>query len=154
MRKIQSLTKTSSWVSSKKALRLLILSQNDTLDIDCSADADFAGLYGAEKPENPISAKSRSGWVVMVGGCPVTWASKMQTETALSTMQAEYVALSNAMRDLLSHGWNNIKYGFEEGRKDIKNLNRGRTMVHTLANLEPRRTMSRSKHFPIKYHWF
>ena len=48
-----------------------------------------------------MSAKSRSGWVIMVGECPVTWASKMQTETALSTMQAEYVALSSTMRDLL-----------------------------------------------------
>ena len=77
------------------------MSPDETLDIDCYVDADFAGLWGVENPESPISVKSRSGWVIMVGGCPVIWASKMQTETALSTMQAEYVALSSAMRDLL-----------------------------------------------------
>ena len=40
--------------------------------------------------------------MIMVGGCPVLWASKMQTNIVLSTMQAEYVALSSAMRDFLS----------------------------------------------------
>jgi hypothetical protein len=33
--------------------------------------------------------------------CPILWISKLQTETALSTMHAEYVALSMAMRDLI-----------------------------------------------------
>lgn len=46
-----------------------------------------------------MSVKSRSGcWDIMVGSCAVVWASKVQTETALSTMQAEYVALSSLMR--------------------------------------------------------
>ena len=30
------------------------------------------------------------------------WKSKLQTETALSTMEAEYIALSMAMKELLS----------------------------------------------------
>jgi len=32
---------------------------------------------------------------------PLTWASRLQTEIALSTVEAEYIALSTAMRDLL-----------------------------------------------------
>ena len=35
-------------------------------------------------------------------GCPLLWTSKLQTMTALSTMEAEYIALSTSMRELIS----------------------------------------------------
>ena len=34
-------------------------------------------------------------------GCPLLWVSKMQTQCALSTMESEYLVLSQAMRDLI-----------------------------------------------------
>ena len=34
-------------------------------------------------------------------GCPILFVSKMQTEIALSTTEAEYIALSQSMRDLI-----------------------------------------------------
>ena len=34
--------------------------------------------------------------------CPLTWVSKLQTQIALSTMEAEYIALSQSMRDLIA----------------------------------------------------
>ena len=37
----------------------------------------------------------------MYAGCPITWSSKLQTEIALSTTEAEYIALSRAMREAL-----------------------------------------------------
>ena len=46
-----------------------------------------------------MTTKSRSGRVIMYAGCPITWSSKLQTLTALSTMEADYVALSSALRD-------------------------------------------------------
>ena len=48
-----------------------------------------------------MTAKSRSGWIIQYAGCPITWASKLQTLTALSTTEAEYVALSMAMHEQL-----------------------------------------------------
>ena len=35
-------------------------------------------------------------------GCPLHWLSKLQTQIALSTMEAEYIALSNSMRELIA----------------------------------------------------
>ena len=64
-------------------------------------DADFCGLWGSEDPNDPVVAKSRTGFVIMFAGCPLFWKSTLQTETSLSTMMAEYVALSTAMRELL-----------------------------------------------------
>ena len=46
-------------------------------------------------------AKSHTGFVIMFAGCPLFWKSTLQQDTSLSTMMAEYVALSAAMRELL-----------------------------------------------------
>ena len=37
----------------------------------------------------------------MYTGCPILWVSRLQTEVALSTMEAEYITLSQAMHDLI-----------------------------------------------------
>ena len=39
----------------------LIMRPNRKLKVECYVDADFAGLYSAENPEDPISVKSRTG---------------------------------------------------------------------------------------------
>ena len=69
--------------------------------VDCYVDADFAGLFAIENNEDPISVKSRTGYVILYKGSHLLWVSKMQTQIALSTMEAEYIALSQAMRDLI-----------------------------------------------------
>ena len=78
-----------------------IFTPNNNYKIDCYVDADFAGLHGREDQDNPTSAKSRTGYILFFCGSPLLWKSKLQTETALSTFHAEYVALSAAMRQLI-----------------------------------------------------
>ncbi len=69
--------------------------------LDCFVDADFEGLYSYEDEQDPVSVKSRTGFVLTLFGCPVIWSSKLQTEITLSSTAAEYVAFSMAMRELL-----------------------------------------------------
>ena len=45
---------------------------------------------------------SRTRFVVKHIGCPLFWASKIQTETSLSTAEAEHIALSHFMRETLT----------------------------------------------------
>jgi hypothetical protein len=78
----------------------LIMTPTDDPRVDCYPDADFAGLYGHEDVQDPHCARSRTGYVITAFGCPVLWRSKLQTEIALSTMEAEYVAISAACKDL------------------------------------------------------
>jgi hypothetical protein len=47
------------------------------------------------------SVKSRTGFVILLGTTPIVWMSKLQAETGLSTMESEYIALSQALRILL-----------------------------------------------------
>ncbi len=76
-----------------------MLNPSRELKIDCYPDADFAGLYGYENLSDPSCVKSRTGFVITVVNCPL-WQSKLQTETALSTMEAEVVALAHSCREL------------------------------------------------------
>ncbi len=56
--------------------------------IDAYSDADFAGMYGHEEHTYPACAKSWTGFIITFADCPVFWQSKLQTETALPTMEA------------------------------------------------------------------
>ena len=69
--------------------------------MDCYADAYFSGLWGHEDPQDPICARSRTGFVVTFANCPLLWMSKLQTEIVLSTLHSESVALSHSVRALL-----------------------------------------------------
>ncbi len=78
----------------------LILNPCVALKVDAFPDTDFAGLYGYAKITCLEVVKSRTGFLITVCNCPVVWVSKLQTETALSMMEAEIVALAHCCRDL------------------------------------------------------
>ena len=127
---------------------------------DVYVDADFAGGWGYEDPNDPACVRSRTGYVIEVMGCPVAWKSKLQTDIATSTMESEYSALSMALRAAipLLHV---VKYvvGRFEGTKNV--VVKFLTTVHEdnqgalrLAKMEPGRNTPRSKFYAIKHHWF
>ena len=138
----------------------LILNPTGSLHIDCMVDADFAGLWNREDDQDPHCVKSRTGFVILLGGCPVIWTSKLQTEIAMSTMEAEYIALSTACRDLIP--LRDLVLEIATAVKvDIDKTATIKTTIHednvgalTLANMELPRMTPRSKHIAVKYHWF
>ena len=79
----------------------LILRPDFALSTQCFVDADFAGAWDKEDCTDPSSVYSHTGYVIMYTRCPILWVSRLQTEVELSTMEAEYIALSQAMRDLI-----------------------------------------------------
>lgn len=128
--------------------------------VDCYPDADFAGLYGHEDNQDPHCARSRTGFVILAFGCPILWKSKLQTEIALSTMEAEYIAISTACRDLFPVV-DLIRELCRVTGMDTTFKSKIYVKIHEdnvgalrLGKLEPRRMTPRSKHYAIKYHWF
>ncbi len=59
------------------------------------SDADWGG--------DMDDRKSTSGYLFQVSGGPVRWRSKKQTCVALSTTEAEYIALASAAQEALWH---------------------------------------------------
>jgi histone deacetylase 1/2 len=136
----------------------MILRPSKELAVDCYADADFAGLWNHEDSQDPLCVKSRTGYVLMLADCPLVWVSKLQTEVAVSTMEAEYIALSQAMRELIplrelvkevsvALG----KDAIVKGRTYSKVFedNNGALTLATVPRMTPR-----SKHIAVKYHFF
>ena len=131
----------------------------DVLQIDNYPDADFAGLYGYEEPTNPASTKSRTGFVITVAECPVLWLSKLQTETALSTMEAEIVALSHSCKELFpvmdmvdSLG---SALGIPAGETTMKvSIHEDNAGALILAQKLPPEYTPRAKHYHNKTIWF
>ena len=56
------------------------------------ADSDWAN--------DSIERRSTSGFVVLLNGTPISWSSGLQSVVALSSCEAEYVALSECCREL------------------------------------------------------
>lgn len=102
--------KQSHAIAVKRILRYLkgtkdkgmLFKPTDDFAVDCYVDADFAGLWGIEYDQDPVCVKSCTGYLINFMGCPLIWVSKLQTLIALSTIEAEYIALSTAMRELIS----------------------------------------------------
>lgn len=139
--------------------RGLIMKKSDHFGVDCYVDASFAGDWGHFHKNDPSCAKSRTGYVITVGNMPVVWSSKMQTEIALSTMEAEYIALSTAMRALLP--MRRIQQSFCEAfcipqtaQSSVSIVWEDNQAAKILASNDPPRMTPRSKHIAIKYHWF
>jgi hypothetical protein len=79
----------------------LLLHPTKTFTLDMYVDADFAGMWHQEHSALRENVLSRTGYIITFCGCPIHWASKLQTEIALSTTEIEYIALSMATRELL-----------------------------------------------------
>jgi hypothetical protein len=144
----------------KTRMKGMIMKPTKDLTLDCFADADFAGMFKRSDPDDSKSVKSRSGFVITLGGIPVSWHSKLQTETALSAMESEYISLSQAMRVLLP-----MRIILEEvsvalnlktdPKSKIKStIWEGNAACITLASSDPPRMTPRSKSIAVKYHWF
>ena len=56
-------------------------------------DADWVG--------NMLDRNSYTGFVFFIGNCPITWQSSKQSCVALSSMETEYIALSEAVKETI-----------------------------------------------------
>ena len=118
------------------------------------------GLYGKEKRTNPDNVKSRAGHVMLLNGCPIIWSSKLMQTVALSTMMAEYYALSAALKEVLpllevissvSKGFGIDQDCLTEFKVTVWEDNMG---ALTLALNEPGQHTVRSKFYDVRVHWF
>ena len=138
----------------------IIMKPYTDLNIDCYVDSDFAGLWEYEYSQDPTCVRSRTGYTIMISGCLVLLSGKLQTEIELSTMEAEYIALSTSLKQLIPFKRLVDSVWQAVGLTKEKNITLNTTVWEDnqgcliLANLEPPRMTPRSKHYAIKYHSF
>jgi hypothetical protein len=79
----------------------LIVKPKKNISLDAYCDSDFAGVWHQEFSHLRDLCLSRTGFITVLAGVPIHWLSKLQTEKALSSTEAEYIALSQCCRALL-----------------------------------------------------
>jgi hypothetical protein len=147
------------------------------LCVDCYIDSDFAGACAVKLCQDPASVKTCTGYIIMYQGVPLLWVSKIQTQVALSRMEAEYVALSQSMQDLIqicqllhklmlivfekestiiyyshSKAFDNVRHGSLPSnieQSTVYDDNQACLKFALMAQLSPC-----TKHISIPYHWF
>jgi histone deacetylase 1/2 len=125
----------------------------------CWADADFVGNWERSIAMEDINtARSRSGYLITYAACPLLWASKLQTEIALSTTEAEYISLSTALREVipLMNLLSELRDNVDQNIITLPTLhcklfedNSGAYELATTPKMRPR-----TKHINVKYHHF
>ena len=70
-----------------------LVKQDDAWDMIMYSDSDWAGDL-----EN---RRSITGFILFVMGCPVVWKSKQQGNVTLSSTEAEYVACSESIKEIM-----------------------------------------------------
>ncbi len=110
-------------------------------EMTCYSDADWG--------RNVDTRKSTSGYCIMFGGSLISWKSKGQTSVALSTMEAEYMALAYAVQEVL---WirqllNDLG---EHQEKATRIFEDNQACIHFTKE---QRFHGRAKHVDIKFHF-
>jgi hypothetical protein len=88
------------WINAKRVLRYLkgtshygVTYDKDSKNLQAYTDSDWAGDID--------DRRSCSGNVLTLAGGPISWKSNKQASVSLSTMEAEYAALSEVSREIV-----------------------------------------------------
>ena len=113
----------------------------DDFQLHGYSDADWAGCKDTRK--------STSGQVFSIGNCTVSWRSRKQSIIALSTTEAEYVALCDAAQEAvwLRRLLGDIGFKLSSATTIIED-NQGAICLSQNPKDHPR-----TKHIDIKYHY-
>ena len=90
---------TRHWTGVKRILRYLKGTSDLGLHYTSSDVDDLIGYSDSDWAGNLDDRRSVSGYMFMLCGAPISWMSKKQTSVALSTAEAEYIALSTATQE-------------------------------------------------------
>jgi hypothetical protein len=112
------------------------------------SDTFLQGYVDSDMAGDKDSMKSTTGYVFTIGGTIVSWISKLQKVVALSTTEAEYVAATEASKEMI---W--LQRFMEElGKKQENNklYCDSQSAIHLAKNSA---FHSKTKHIQLRYHF-
>jgi hypothetical protein len=89
------------WIAAKHVLRYLRGTVGYGLRYGSCVDLSVQGYADADWAGSTVDQKSTSGCCFTLGSAMVSWCSRKQSSVALSTTEAEYIALSVAVREAM-----------------------------------------------------
>ena len=131
------------------ALRVLrYLQGSSELGLRFGTRGTLAGYCDADYAGDVDTRRSTSGYVFLLNGAAVSWASKLQPTVAVSTTEAEYIAAATAAREAV---WLRLLLGETTGeRGPVPMRSDNQSAIHLMHN--PGGT-ARSKHIDVAHHF-
>jgi hypothetical protein len=135
------------WKAAKRVLRYLKGTSNYGLMYERTGLPLF-GVVDADWGTNVIDRRSYSGYAFILAGAPVSWEARKQRTIALSSTEAEYMAISEATKEAiyLQDVLNNV--GMECETVTLFNDNQGAIKLAQTRNYH-----SRTKHVDVRHHF-
>ncbi|WVY90442.1 hypothetical protein V8G54_035956 [Vigna mungo] len=135
------------WEAVKWILRYLRGSAKRSLCFG-NGDLKLIGYSDSDMAGNVDSRKSTSVYLITFAGGAVSWKSKLQKCVTLSTAEAEYVAVTEASKEML---WmKNFLSELGDNQDDYVVNCDNQSTIHLTKNPM---FHSRSKHIDVRYHW-
>ena len=136
------------WKFIKHIMRCLNGTRNYGLLYDTKV-TDFIGYFDADWAGDLDDPRSTSGYVFKLSGAAVSWRSKKQSCVALSTAEAEYMALASAAQEAV---W------MQRLQNDLNEASVKLTLIYedkqsTICMAKNPRYHGRAKHIDIKFHY-
>jgi transposase InsO family protein len=144
----------SHWLSLKHVLRYLKGTMDYKLTYggttDKSQSLHFHGFCDSDWGSNVDDRRSVTGYVFMLGGGAVSWQSKKQPTVALSSVEAEYMAATQATREAM--WWRKLLHelGIQSSPTIIIIRSDSQGSIALSKNPEHH---ARSKHIDIRHHF-
>ena len=137
------------WMAAKRVLRYLKGTTSHGIIFRGEEPGKCLGYSDADWAGDREDRKSTSGYLFQIAGGPVSWRSKKQDSVALSTAEAEYVALSSAAQESVWMRRLNSELGNPpEGPTTIFEDNQS-----TIAMAKNPQFHGRAKHIDIRHHF-
>lgn len=143
-RRVSCPTQTD-WTAAKRVVRYLLGTKHWKLSYD-GRTGDLLGFTDADWAGDVESRKSTSGFAFLYAGAAISWISRKQSSVTLSSMEAEYVSLSEACQEAI---W--LRSLLEDfGQRQL-----GATVIHEdnqscIAFVKAERATRRSKHIETR----
>jgi hypothetical protein len=137
------------WEAMKHVFAYLQRTKMYGLVLGGTEEKKLTGYSDSDWGSNSNDRKSRSGIVIYLGTSVVGWISSKQETVAKSTTEAEYVALSHCISELL--WFKSLLY--ELGEKIVEPIEVGIDNRAARILAENGNTKARTKHIDIKHHF-
>jgi hypothetical protein len=141
--------KQTHWIAAKHVLRYLQGTIGYGLRYAANVDLSLEGYANVDWAGSAVDRKSTSGSCFTLGSTMVSWCNRKQSSKALSTAEAEYIALSVAVREAV---W------LRKLLTDLFDHEMDPTTIHcdnqSCVKLSENPVFhDKSKHIEIKYHY-
>lgn len=135
------------WHYAKRVLRYLKRTKMYCLKFSTEGES-LQGFVDADWASDSLDRKSYTGFCFVMSGSVVSWQSRKQRVTALSSTEAEYVALSEACREAIY-----LRELLYELTGSLVTINLNCDNQSALKMATNHQCHNRSKHIDVKHHF-